>query len=94
MLSILNAFSLSPEVPHGFGGRNDAMMIFDKLIVGSHGRAKAGPYSYIQPAEAGGGRYRCPSLLGGLATLYTYDCAESCWMKKSKIIIGPLPSGE
>jgi len=32
--------------------------------VGVHGRAKAGPYKNIRPAEAGAGRYRCPGLLG------------------------------
>ena len=40
-------------------------MIFDKLIwrcvVGRNGRAKAGPYPMIRPAEAGAGRYRCPA---------------------------------
>jgi len=40
-------------------------MVFDKLIwryvVGRNGRAKAGPYPMIRPAEAGAGRYRCPA---------------------------------
>jgi len=40
-------------------------MVFDKLIwrcvVGRNGRAKAGPYPIIRPAEASAGRYRCPA---------------------------------
>ena len=40
-------------------------MVFDKIIwrcvVGRNGRAKAGPYPIIRPAEAGAGRYRCPA---------------------------------
>jgi hypothetical protein len=40
-------------------------MVFDKLrrrcVVGGNGRAKAGPYPMIRPAEAGAGRYRCPA---------------------------------
>jgi len=40
-------------------------MVFDKIIwrcmVGRNGRAKAGPYLIIRPAEAGAGRYRCPA---------------------------------
>jgi hypothetical protein len=40
-------------------------MMFDKLIrrcmVGDNGRAEAGPYHVIWPAEAGAGRYRCPA---------------------------------
>ncbi|HEX3640957.1 MAG TPA: hypothetical protein VHV10_06685 [Ktedonobacteraceae bacterium] len=31
------------------------------MSAGSHGRAKAGPYSIIQPAEAGTGRSRSPA---------------------------------
>jgi len=31
------------------------------MIVGRYGRAKAGPYRSIRPAEAGAGRYRCPA---------------------------------
>ena len=30
-------------------------------MVGCNGRAKAGPYLIIRPAEAGAGRYRCPA---------------------------------
>ncbi|HEX3641478.1 MAG TPA: hypothetical protein VHV10_09325 [Ktedonobacteraceae bacterium] len=40
-------------------------MVFDKLIwryvVGRNGRAKAGLYPILQPAEAGAGRYRRPA---------------------------------
>ena len=40
-------------------------MVFDKIIqrcvVGRNGRAKAGPYPIIRPAEAGAGRYRSPA---------------------------------
>ena len=40
-------------------------MVIDKIIqrcvVGRNGRAKAGPYPIIRPAEAGAGRYRCPA---------------------------------
>ncbi|HEX3640719.1 MAG TPA: hypothetical protein VHV10_05460 [Ktedonobacteraceae bacterium] len=40
-------------------------MVFDKIIqrcvVGRNGRAKAGPYPILRPAEAGAGRYRCPA---------------------------------
>jgi len=40
-------------------------MVIDKIIqrcvVGRNGRAKAGPYHTIRPAEAGAGRYRCPA---------------------------------
>ncbi|HEY4034385.1 MAG TPA: hypothetical protein VGL94_10520 [Ktedonobacteraceae bacterium] len=45
--------------------KTDALMMFDKLIrrcmVGDNGRAEAGPYHVIWPAEAGAGRYRCPA---------------------------------
>src|SRR5437660_8845092 len=45
--------------------QTDALMMFDKLrrrcVVGRNGRAKAGPYHTIRPAEAGAGRYRCPA---------------------------------
>jgi hypothetical protein len=38
----------------------DAIMVFDKIIqrcvAGHNGRAKAGPYPIIQPAEAGAGQ--------------------------------------
>jgi hypothetical protein len=39
---------------------------------GSHGRAKAGPYSDIRPAEAGGGRYHSPPCEAGLLTTFSY----------------------
>ena len=35
-----------------------------------HGRAKAGPYSNIRPAEAGGGRYAVP--IARLPTTISY----------------------
>ncbi|HWS83929.1 MAG TPA: hypothetical protein VN207_06690 [Ktedonobacteraceae bacterium] len=37
-------------------------MVFDKICGGGrNGRAKAGPYPIIWPAEAGAGRYRYPA---------------------------------
>jgi hypothetical protein len=42
-----------------------AMMVFDKFIwrclVGNNGRAEAGPYQTLQPAEAGAGCCHCPA---------------------------------
>jgi hypothetical protein len=42
-----------------------AIMVFDKLVrrclMGDNGRAEAGPYRTIRPAEAGAGCYRCPA---------------------------------
>jgi len=37
-----------------------------------HGRDKSGPYRIIRPAEAGGGRYRCPPCLAGFPTMDSY----------------------
>ena len=50
---------------HGGWGATDALMVFDKFVrrclVGDNGRAEAGPYRTLRPAEAGAGRYRCPA---------------------------------
>jgi hypothetical protein len=59
--------------PKGFSPsqRADPLMMFDKIIrqcvVGRNGRAKAGPYSHIRPAEAGAGRPRCPACKEGFS---------------------------
>jgi len=62
------------------------------MIVGSHGRAKAGPYTNIRPAEAGAGRYRCPACQAGLAARIS-SIPDRAWggrIKKSKIISGSV----
>ncbi|HEX3639805.1 MAG TPA: hypothetical protein VHV10_00800 [Ktedonobacteraceae bacterium] len=50
--------------------QTDALMMFDKLTrpsSGSNGRAKAGPYTMIRPAEAGAGRSRSPACEEGFS---------------------------
>jgi len=52
--------------------------VYEKLVDGiehggeSHGRAEAGPYRSIRPAEAGAGRYRCPAWQVGSPTTHSY----------------------